>query len=166
MKNSKNPLIYLVEDDPIFRKMIDAYLKTQRLTHIKQFGSGEEMLVEFAKVVPDLVVEDYELGLGKLNGLEIFKKAKEIKPDISFIFLSGQSSIELAIGTIKEGAYDYVVKDDFAKENLLNRIKKFVFQKQLVDKQQVYKIAAISIIVSLAIILTVLYISGLRFVFT
>lgn len=164
MANAKNPLIFLVEDDPVFRKMIDAYLRSQRLTNIKQFGSGEEMLKQLATEMPLVVVEDFDLGAGKLNGLEIFKKAREINPKIEFVFLSGQSNIEVAVEAIKLGAFDYVVKDEFAKENLLNRLKRFVFQKQLSSNHQALKVGGIIFITALILMIIGCYLAGVHLV--
>jgi len=164
MTNTKNPLIFLVEDDPAFRKMIDAYLKSQRLTNIKQFSSGEEMLKQLTKEMPQLIVEDFDLGAGKLNGLEIFKKAREINPKVDFIFLSGQSTIEVAVEAIKLGAYDYVVKDEFAKENLLHRVKRYVFQKNLISKQDALLMGGLFVVALLIIICVACYMAGLRLV--
>lgn len=165
MTNLKNPLIYLVDDDPGMRKMIEAYLRQNRLSNIKSFPSGEEMLQELPKLKPGLVVQDFELGYNKLNGLEIFKKAKEIFPDINFIFLSGQTSINAAVEIIKSGAFDYVVKDDTAKENLLNRIKRLIYTQKLISKQKMYKNG---IIIFLSVIITVLiicYFTGVKLIY-
>jgi len=164
MISSKNPLIYIVDDDMSFRRMIDAFLKQNRLTNIKQFPSGEEMLEHFAKEPSEIVVQDYELGVGKLNGLEIFKKAKEIKPQIDFIFLSGQNDINTVVEIIKSGAFDYVVKDDTAKDNLLNRIKKLVFQKRLQQNQKLLKNGIILFACILTIALLICYFIGVRIV--
>jgi DNA-binding NtrC family response regulator len=164
MENRKNPLIYMVDDDPAFRKMIDSYLKINRLTNVKQFSSGESMLEELSKEEPMAVIEDFDLGPGKLNGLEIFKKSRMIKPGIEFIFLSGQSSIEVAVDAIKLGAYDYVVKDEFAKENILNRMRKFIYQRVLFENQKMYKIVSIVIVTVVLLVIIVSYILGGRLV--
>ncbi|MEI7801722.1 MAG: response regulator, partial [Bacteroidota bacterium] len=63
---------------------------------------------------PDYIILDYNLNsvnTSAANGLEILKKIKEEKPDVFVIFLSGQEKIEIAVDTIKYGAYDYVVKN-------------------------------------------------------
>lgn len=163
MANLKNPLIFLVEDDPAFRKMIDAYLITQRLTNIKQFSSGEEMLEQLSKQIPQLVVEDYDLGAGKLNGLEIFK-TRQINPKVDFIFLSGQSSIEVAVEAIKLGAFDYVVKDEFAKENLFHRVKRFILQKNLLSKQKAMVTSGVIFIAVLIIVIIVCSLLGVHLI--
>lgn len=162
MKDYKNPLIYLVDDNEVFRKMIDAFLKIKRLTRVKQFSSGEEMLEQLKTEKPFVVIQDYSLGQKKMNGLEIFNKAKSLRPDVEFIFLSGQNSIEVAVEAMKKGVYDYVLKDDFAKENLVQRIKYLIFQKNLILNNKLYKIVGIIFISALIITILICYLLGVR----
>ncbi len=160
--NSRNPLIYVVDDDAPFRKMICAFLHQNRLSYVKQFSSGEEMLEQFSTTPPSIVVQDFDLGPGKLTGLEILQKAKEMKPNIDFIFLSGQSNINVAVEVIKNGAFDYVVKDDSAQDNLLNRIKKLIFQVRLIRSNKLLKQGMIVFFAVLVITVVIFYIIGLR----
>jgi FixJ family two-component response regulator len=162
MINSKNPLIYIVDDDVPFRKMINAFLHQNRLTNIKQFSTGEEMLEQFLITAPSIVVQDFDLGPNKLTGLEVLKKAREIKPNVDFIFLSGQNSINIAVDIIKNGAYDYVIKDDTAQDNLLNRIKKLVFQVRLVRSERIFKRGLILFVSLLIITVIICYLIGFR----
>jgi len=162
MINSKNPLIYIVDDDVPFRKMINAFLHQNRLTNIKQFSTGEEMLEQFLITAPSIVVQDFDLGPNKLTGLEVLKKAREIKPAIDFIFLSGQNSINIAVDIIKNGAYDYVIKDDTAQDNLLNRIKKLVFQVRLIRSEKIFKRGLILFVSLLIITVIICYLIGFR----
>ncbi len=162
MSSIFNPLIFLVDDDQAFRRMIDAYLKQHHLTRVRQFSSSEEMFERFSKEKPVIVIQDFDLGPGKLNGIETLSRAKSINPQIDFIFLSGQSSIEVAVEAIKKGAYDYVIKDEYAKESLLNRIKKNIFQERLVRNQKYIKIAGIIFAILIALILFICHLAGVR----
>jgi FixJ family two-component response regulator len=162
MTNSKNPLIYIVDDDVPFRKMINAFLHQNRLTNIKQFSTGEEMLEQFSIQPPAIVVQDFDLGPGKMTGLEVLKKARVIKPTVDFIFLSGQNNINIAVDIIKNGAYDYVIKDDTAQENLLNRIKRLIFQVRLIRSQKMLKRGLILFFSVVVLTVIVCYAIGLR----
>src|SRR5688572_11696673 len=62
---------------------------------------------------PDLILSDFTLpGFDGLSALEI---AREITPDIPFIFLSGTIGEERAIDALQRGAYDYVLKTNLAR---------------------------------------------------
>lgn len=62
---------------------------------------------------PDLILSDFTLpGFDGLSALEV---AREITPDIPFIFLSGTIGEERAIDALQRGAYDYVLKTNMAR---------------------------------------------------
>src|SRR6185437_6639103 len=77
---------------------------------------------------PDIVVLDYHLSSSKpgaQNGVDILKTIKEKYPDTNVIMFSGQDKIEVAIDSMKYGAYDYVVKGETAfsrMENVINKV--------------------------------------------
>jgi DNA-binding NtrC family response regulator len=56
----------------------------------------------------DLILADYTLPL--FDGISALKLAKEVSPDVPFIFVSGTMGEELAIEALKLGATDYVLK--------------------------------------------------------
>ncbi len=116
----KNQTIYIVEDDPPVNSMINMFLEKQGFTCVEGFNSSEEMLSALSRKKPDIIIQDYDLP--GMNGLDTIRKVKSQHPTIEFIFLSGQHSIEIAIEAIKNGAFDYIVKDSFAKENVTTKI--------------------------------------------
>lgn len=61
----------------------------------------------------DLILADY--GLRSFNGLEALKLTLEHSPETPFIFVSGVLGEELAIDSLKEGATDYVLKNQLAR---------------------------------------------------
>jgi len=62
---------------------------------------------------PDLILSDY--ALPSFDGLSALKIAREILPDIPFIFISGTLGEERAIETMRMGATDYVLKDRLSR---------------------------------------------------
>jgi diguanylate cyclase (GGDEF)-like protein/PAS domain S-box-containing protein len=66
-----------------------------------------------ASANPDLILSDFTLpGFDVLSALEI---AREVSPDIPFIFLSGTIGEERAIDALQRGACDYVLKTNMAR---------------------------------------------------
>ena len=57
----------------------------------------------------DLILADYSLP--SFDGLSALKMAKETRPEMPFIFVSGAIGEEVAIEALKQGATDYVLKD-------------------------------------------------------
>ncbi len=160
MQNNKSPLIFIVEDNPVYSKLIASYLKTNKFTNTETFSSGEDVLKAMERQ-PKIVIQDYLLD--GMNGIEVLKKAKQIAPDVEFLFLSGQDSIDIAINTMKYGAYDYIVKDQMALKKMVNKINKILSVTQLEKTNKRYKTGVILffILLSLAIIaiiaITIMY---------
>jgi two-component system, NtrC family, response regulator AtoC len=70
--------------------------------------SGEEGLRRIEEVDPDLVLLDVKLPT--LGGLDVLKRAKELKDDLIVIMITAFGSIESAVQAMKAGAYDYITK--------------------------------------------------------
>jgi DNA-binding NtrC family response regulator len=160
MSNIKNPLIFVVEDNQMYNKLVVSYLKTSKFTNVESFLSGEEALKNMDKN-PDIVIQDYLLE--GMTGIEVLIKAKKSNPSVEFIFLSGQDSIDIAINSMKYGAYDYIVKDQMALQKLVNKINKINSVTELVKTNKRYKIGVvlffigIGIFIVLAIALAIMY---------
>ena len=123
----KKRLIFLVDDEPIQNEMLKDYLSERFLYDIRIFDNGEDALQNM-NLEPEIMVLDYHLSgskAGAKNGVEILKEVKDKYPTTEVIMLSGQDKIEVAVDSIKYGAYDYVVKGETAfsrMENALNNV--------------------------------------------
>ena len=152
MKNTKNPLIFVVEDNQMYNKLVVSYLKTNKFTNVESYLSGEEALNNMHKN-PDIIIQDYLLD--GMTGIEVLIKAKKINPAVEFIFLSGQDSIDIAINSMKYGAYDYIVKDQMALQKMVNKINKINSVTELVKTNKRYKIGVILFFIGLGLLIIV-----------
>lgn len=146
MRRRTDPLIFIVEDNPVYNKLVVSYLHSKKFNRIESFLSGEECLKRISEK-PDIIIQDYLLE--GIDGLEVMKATKKIHPHIEFIVLSGQDSIEVAINTLKYGAYDYIVKDQMALSKMADKISKIVATQELVRNNKRFKIGIILFFVAL-----------------
>ncbi|MEK6576651.1 MAG: sigma-54 dependent transcriptional regulator [Nitrospirota bacterium] len=70
--------------------------------------NGKEVLPLVSDGDFDLVIID--LVMKEMNGLELFRQIKEIRPDTAVIIITAFGTIESAIEAMKLGAYDYITK--------------------------------------------------------
>jgi DNA-binding NtrC family response regulator len=152
MQNTKNPLIFVVEDNQMYNKLVVSYLKTNKLTNVESYLTGEDALKNMHKN-PEIIIQDYLLE--GMTGIEVLIKAKKTNPNVEFIFLSGQDSIDIAINSMKYGAYDYIVKDQMALQKLVNKINKITSVTELVKTNKRYKIGVILFFIGLALLIIV-----------
>lgn len=149
MQNTKNPLIFVVEDNQMYNKLVVSYLKTNKFTNVESYLSGEEALNNMHKN-PDIVIQDYLLD--GMTGIEVLIKAKKTNPTVEFIFLSGQDSIDIAINSMKYGAYDYIVKDQMALQKMVNKINKINSVTELVKSNERYRVGVILFFVGIGLL--------------
>jgi DNA-binding NtrC family response regulator len=129
MKNLKDPTIFIVEDDPAFSKLTEKALHASGYNNLKVYPTGEKCIDDIQNTKPDIVLLDFEMP--GLNGIETMKKIKSIYPGTEFLFLSGQSSIKVAVEAIKMGAFDYIVKDEAVQHNVTQKIGKILYIHKL-----------------------------------
>jgi DNA-binding NtrC family response regulator len=123
MQNLEDPLIFIVEDNSIYNKIIASHLRSKKFQRIESYLSGEECLKNLYKK-PDIVIQDYLLD--GISGIEVLRTAKKKLPGTEFIFLSGQDDLIIAVNSIKYGAIDYIVKNQFALNKLMDNIDKII----------------------------------------
>ncbi len=141
MGKQKQPKIYVVEDDAPVNTLLCQFLEMQGYKDVKGFYSGEEMLNELSHSQDTIIIQDFDLP--GMNGLEILDKVRPEYRKCEFIFLSGQSSIETAVDAIKGGAFDYIIKDNFAKENVHTKINNLLKIKSLYQEKNRFRKAFI-----------------------
>ncbi|MEE4287573.1 MAG: response regulator [Mariniphaga sp.] len=142
MAAKKTNLIYVVEDNQVYNKFITEYLKKQNFTNIKSFFSGEECVKAIDQgEQPDIIIQDYFLE--KMNGIDVLLQVKKKSPASEFIFLTNNESMEVAVNTIKFGAYDYIIKDKITPDKLMDRIRKILKTKALEKKNKQIQVGII-----------------------
>ncbi len=114
--------IFIIEDAEFYSTLIVNYLKSKGYGSIYSFLTGQECLLKLEEMRPDIVIMDYELP--GMNGLDAMRAIKARHPLCEVIFLSGQTDLKVALRILREGAYDYIMKDTHAKENLLFKVEK------------------------------------------
>lgn len=147
MKNEKEISVFLVDDDEMFIGALQQFLSDNISAplHIEIFPTGEACLKEIDKN-PAIVVLDYHLDSSvpdAMNGISVLKKIKLLSPSTHVIMLSSQDSIEVAMDSIKHGAYDYVAKSESAfiriKNIIRNIAKNITVTDYLDNKISLYK---------------------------
>jgi DNA-binding NtrC family response regulator len=117
----KEPMkIFVVEDDPAYTKFLQYVLSLDPDFEIETFPTGKDFINALHKR-PQVVTLDYTLP--DMPGEKVLKAIREFDPDISVIVVSAQEKIGTAVELLKSGAYDYIIKDEEAKDRILNSIK-------------------------------------------
>ncbi|MBL7048504.1 MAG: sigma-54-dependent Fis family transcriptional regulator [Nitrospira sp.] len=111
--------ILVIDDEPIIRTSCERCLKPEGY-EIKTTATGAEGL-EFLKNEPfDLVLLD--LMMPDMDGMEVLQMIKKTYPSIKVIMITGYSTVDTAVDTLRMGAFNYLQKP-FNPDTLLNAVK-------------------------------------------
>ena len=120
----KKKLIYIVDDDPVINLLVSKRLTLEGFL-VRSFSYGEDCLKELNED-PYLIILDYYFVSNNkevMNGMEVFNRIRELKPDTHVIILSGQENGEIVLDLARKGMEAYVIKDVNLIDNLLSSVR-------------------------------------------
>jgi response regulator of citrate/malate metabolism len=120
-----------VDDDKMMLNLMEYTFKCREGFDVKSFFSGEECL-EHLHLKPSLIVLDYYLGEGEstvMSGLDTLKKINEKNCNIPVVILSREKDKTLIGQFMQYGAMQYVIKDDFFINTLIETVENYFMEK-------------------------------------
>ena len=131
------PEILIVDDNADIRKIlneliIDAGYKTRVAANYSQ------ALKEIDKKIPDVAILDVKLDKGDNDGIQLLSHIKSINKDVPVIMISGHANIEMAINSLKHGAFEFVEKP-FDQARLMNFISRAIENLNLKNQNKEYE---------------------------
>ena len=111
---SRKIRILILEDVPADAELVERELrKTEKNFVSKWVATREDFIKELKDFAPELVLSDYSLP--QFTGMEALKLVKELAPSIPVVMVTGSINEETAVGCMKAGAEDYVLKDHLVR---------------------------------------------------
>jgi DNA-binding NtrC family response regulator len=127
--------IFIVEDDKFYGEYLNHFLSSNPDYQIDRFSSGKDFIDKLHEK-PDVVTLDYSLP--DMTGAAVLKRIKQMSPESQVVIVSGQKDVSTALDLMKDGAYDYIVKDHDTRTRLWNAILRIRENQSL--KNQVEKL--------------------------
>ena len=129
--------ILIVDDNSDIRSIlndliVDAGYQTRLAANYNQ------ALNEIDKKMPDVAILDVKLDKGDNDGIQLLTHIKSKNNDVPVIMISGHANIEMAINSLKHGAFEFVEKP-FDKTRLLNFISRAVENLSLKTQNKEYE---------------------------
>ena len=126
--------ILIIDDNPDIRNILndlisDAGYETRLAANYNQ------ALLEIDKKLPDVAIIDVKLDKGDNDGIELLSHIKSKDKDIPVIIISGHANIEMAVNSLKSGAFEFIQKP-FDHERLMNFINRAVENSNLKNKNK------------------------------
>ena len=126
--------ILIIDDNPDIRSILvelieDVGFKTRVAANYNQ------ALKEIDKKLPDVAIIDVKLDKGDNDGIELLSHIKKKNKDIPVIIISGHANIEMAVKSLKSGAFEFIQKP-FDQERLMNFINRAVENYNLINENK------------------------------
>lgn len=120
--------ILLVDDEEALCKAAERILVKEGY-RVAFVHTAQEGLAKFEADGADLLITD--LMLPDLDGISLLKRAKELRPTVEVIVISGHGTVEKAVEAMRLGAYDFIVKP-LDRAALLKAVSKAVEKQRLI----------------------------------
>ena len=138
--------ILIVEDEKSISNILESILSDEiENSEIIVTENGFDAFKLIEKNDFDLIISDIKMP--KLLGTELLHQSLQLKPESVFIMISGHADIDIAVGCLRKGAYDFIskpidinrlitsVKNALDKKNLQNQNKTLVKENMQLKKK-------------------------------
>lgn len=136
MRKSEPVRIFVVEDEPMYLRLVKYVMELDPEHEVHTFTSGADCLKNL-HLRPQIISIDFNLP--DMDGGALMKKVKSALPEAGILIVSGQKDIKTAVGLCREGAFDYITKDEETKDQLLHVLRNLKNQLALRGEVEVLK---------------------------
>lgn len=130
---STSPSILIVDDDQRNREMLAEALN-QAGFEVDLACNGAEALLKVKSVSYDAVVSD--IRMEPVSGLDLLDSLRKIMPEMPVVLLTAFGSVDTAIQTMKQGAFDYIAKPVNLEELVLTMRRAVQHHRLIVDNHK------------------------------
>ena len=128
----KHKTVLIVDDEKNILLTLSQSLEALQL-ETDTAANGEEALAKLKEKEFGLILLD--LRMPGMDGMEVLRQVREIRPDIRIIMITAYGTIELAVEAIKMGAVDFIQKP-FSPEEIRELVSR-VMDREKLDEQKV-----------------------------
>ena len=106
--------ILILEDVPMDAELVEYELGRAQVPFVTRcVNNREAFLVELKEFEPDLILSDYSVP--GFDGMTALSMARDVAPSVPFVIVTGSVNEETAVGCMKAGATDYLLKSNLAR---------------------------------------------------
>ncbi|HOO47623.1 MAG TPA: response regulator, partial [Deltaproteobacteria bacterium] len=127
-----NKKILVVDDEIGIRESLQKILEKEGYSVVTA-SNGEEAFKIIRKGDIDILVTD--IRMAGMDGVELLKVSKSVSPFTEVIMITGYASVDTAVDSMKQGAYDYITKP-FKKADILKAVHRAI-EKQILTMDNI-----------------------------
>jgi len=116
--------ILIIDDNVDIRNILNDLIKDAGYK-TRVAANYNQALKEIDKNLPDVAIIDVKLDKGDNDGIELLNHIKTKNKDIPVIMISGHANIEMAVKSLRSGAFEFIQKP-FDQARLMNFVNRAV----------------------------------------
>jgi len=124
--------ILILDDEPKMGRILSRILKREG-HDVSASSDPSETLGQIHDSPVDLAITD--LKMPGMDGLEFMRQARKIQPNLDVIMMTAYATAETAVETMKEGAFDYLIKP-FPNEEMVMVVSRVAERRRLRDENR------------------------------
>jgi len=124
--------ILLAEDEQTQRDLLEGFLKKEGFS-VDAVGNGKEALLKLEESLFDIVLVDYRMP--EMDGLQTLKEIRKRYVDLPVVMMTAYGTVETAVVSMKEGAFDYLTKP-IDLDELLIKLQKLMERAGLIRENR------------------------------
>ena len=124
--------ILLVDDEEALCTAAEKILAKEGY-HVTSVNTAKNCLARFETEAADLLITD--LMLPDLDGISLLKRAKEMRPTVEVIVITGHGTVEKAVEAMRLGAYDFIEKP-LDRAALIKAVSRAVEKQRLSEENR------------------------------
>jgi len=128
MTDDTRDRLLVVDDEEDMLRLLHRTISEDLDSEIDTAATGAEALKLLESKNYDLALVD--IRMPGMDGLELLERIKKINPWITVVMMTAHGVVELAVKSIKKGAYDFITKP-FDHEELIHMLRKALERSQL-----------------------------------
>jgi diguanylate cyclase (GGDEF)-like protein len=126
-----NARVVVVDDNRLIREIARDALSSQ--VRLECCMDAEAALEALAREPADLVISD--LNMPGISGIELLERVRREHPGTEFVLLTANATVESAVGALRMGAADYLIKP-IQPETLALIVERILAQRQLLAENE------------------------------
>ncbi len=129
--------ILVIDDNPDIRFLICNILEDQNFK-VRSAANYDQAVVEINKRLPDLAIIDIKLDRDDKDGIDLLKMLIKKNNSIPIIMISGHATVQIALESIRLGAYEFIEKGaSFSTDKLLNYVYRALETANLKEEKDI-----------------------------
>ena len=132
-----NKEVLVIDDNPDIRYLICNILKEKNFS-VRSAANYDQAVIEINKKLPNLAIIDIKLDRADKDGIDLLKMLIKKNNSIPIIMISGHATVQIALESIRLGAYEFIEKGaSFSTDKLLNYVYRALETANLKEEKDI-----------------------------